>query len=51
MTLSSAGDLLAAGRPRDSLSVLDQLLAGADGNQVHYQRALVRWCHRRGADR
>ncbi|TXI54210.1 MAG: DNA polymerase III subunits gamma/tau [Mycobacterium sp.] len=29
------------GSPRDSLSVLDQLLAGADGNQVHYQRALA----------
>jgi DNA polymerase III subunit gamma/tau len=28
------------GSPRDTLSVLDQLLAGAEGNQVHYQRAL-----------
>ena len=28
------------GSPRDTLSVLDQLLAGADGNRVHYQRAL-----------
>jgi DNA polymerase-3 subunit gamma/tau len=29
------------GSPRDSLSVLDQLLAGADGNRVTYQRALA----------
>ena len=29
------------GSPRDTLSVLDQLLAGADGNRVHYQRALA----------
>ncbi len=29
------------GSPRDSLSVLDQLLAGADGNHVHYPRALA----------
>ncbi len=29
------------GSPRDTLSVLDQLLAGADGNQVAYQRALA----------
>ncbi len=29
------------GSPRDSLSVLDQLLAGAEGNQVTYQRALA----------
>lgn len=28
------------GSPRDTLSVLDQLLAGADGNRVGYQRAL-----------
>ena len=28
------------GSPRDTLSVLDQLLAGADGNRVEYQRAL-----------
>jgi DNA polymerase III subunit gamma/tau len=28
------------GSPRDSLSVLDQLLAGAEGNHVTYQRAL-----------
>jgi DNA polymerase III subunit gamma/tau len=28
------------GSPRDSLSVLDQLVAGADGNHVVYQRAL-----------
>ncbi len=28
------------GSPRDTLSVLDQLLAGAEGNRVHYQRAL-----------
>ena len=28
------------GSPRDTLSVLDQLLAGADGNRVPYQRAL-----------
>ncbi|MGV0835733.1 DNA polymerase III subunits gamma/tau [Mycolicibacterium thermoresistibile] len=28
------------GSPRDTLSVLDQLLAGADGNHVSYQRAL-----------
>jgi len=30
-----------AGSPRDTLSVLDQLLAGADGNHVAYQRALA----------
>ncbi|WP_333891284.1 DNA polymerase III subunits gamma/tau [Mycolicibacterium gadium] len=30
-----------AGSPRDTLSVLDQLLAGADGNQVSYPRALA----------
>ena len=29
------------GSPRDTLSVLDQLLAGAEGNHVHYQRALA----------
>lgn len=29
------------GSPRDTLSVLDQLLAGADGNRVLYQRALA----------
>ena len=29
------------GSPRDSLSVLDQLVAGADGNRVVYQRALA----------
>ncbi|MCV7259616.1 DNA polymerase III subunits gamma/tau [Mycobacterium shimoidei] len=29
------------GSPRDALSVLDQLLAGADGNRVSYQRALA----------
>ncbi len=29
------------GSPRDTLSVLDQLLAGADGNQVTYARALA----------
>ncbi|WP_263993397.1 DNA polymerase III subunits gamma/tau, partial [Mycolicibacterium fallax] len=29
------------GSPRDTLSVLDQLLAGADGNHVSYQRALA----------
>ncbi|MDT5016325.1 MAG: polymerase subunit gamma/tau [Mycobacterium sp.] len=29
------------GSPRDSLSVLDQLLAGAQGNQVAYPRALA----------
>ena len=29
------------GSPRDTLSVLDQLLAGADGNKVDYQRALA----------
>ena len=29
------------GSPRDTLSVLDQLLAGADDNRVHYQRALA----------
>jgi DNA polymerase-3 subunit gamma/tau len=29
------------GSPRDSLSVLDQLLAGADGNRVEYRRALA----------
>ena len=29
------------GSPRDTLSVLDQLLAGADGNRVHYPRALA----------
>src|SRR6202000_2436707 len=28
------------GSPRDALSVLDQLLAGAEGNHVTYQRAL-----------
>ncbi|MFG1931852.1 DNA polymerase III subunits gamma/tau [Mycobacterium sp. NPDC048908] len=28
------------GSPRDTLSVLDQLLAGADGNRVEYRRAL-----------
>jgi DNA polymerase-3 subunit gamma/tau len=28
------------GSPRDTLSVLDQLLAGAEGNRVTYQRAL-----------
>lgn len=28
------------GSPRDSLSVLDQLVAGAEGNRVVYQRAL-----------
>lgn len=28
------------GSPRDSLSVLDQLLAGAEGNRVGYRRAL-----------
>jgi DNA polymerase-3 subunit gamma/tau len=28
------------GSPRDSLSVLDQLLAGADSNRISYQRAL-----------
>ncbi|BBX99259.1 DNA polymerase III subunits gamma/tau [Mycobacterium lacus] len=28
------------GSPRDTLSVLDQLVAGADGNHVTYQRAL-----------
>ncbi len=28
------------GSPRDTLSVLDQLLAGAEGNRVNYQRAL-----------
>jgi DNA polymerase-3 subunit gamma/tau len=28
------------GSPRDTLSVLDQLLAGADGNRVDYQSAL-----------
>jgi len=28
------------GSPRDTLSVLDQLLAGAEGNRVDYQRAL-----------
>jgi DNA polymerase-3 subunit gamma/tau len=28
------------GSPRDTLSVLDQLLAGADGNRISYQRAL-----------
>ncbi|MBY0440663.1 MAG: DNA polymerase III subunits gamma/tau [Mycobacteriaceae bacterium] len=28
------------GSPRDTLSVLDQLLAGADGNRITYQRAL-----------
>jgi DNA polymerase-3 subunit gamma/tau len=27
--------------PRDTLSVLDQLLAGAEGNRVHYPRALA----------
>ncbi|WP_099022608.1 DNA polymerase III subunits gamma/tau [Mycolicibacterium palauense] len=30
-----------AGSPRDTLSVLDQLLAGAEGNHVGYQRALA----------
>ncbi len=30
-----------AGSPRDTLSVLDQLLAGTDGKRVHYQRALA----------
>lgn len=29
------------GSPRDTLSVLDQLLAGAEGNRVIYQRALA----------
>ncbi|OYN79490.1 DNA polymerase III subunits gamma/tau [Mycolicibacterium sphagni] len=29
------------GSPRDTLSVLDQLLAGAEGNHVAYQRALA----------
>jgi DNA polymerase-3 subunit gamma/tau len=29
------------GSPRDTLSVLDQLLAGAEGNKVDYQRALA----------
>jgi DNA polymerase III subunit gamma/tau len=29
------------GSPRDTLSVLDQLLAGAEGNRVVYQRALA----------
>jgi DNA polymerase-3 subunit gamma/tau len=29
------------GSPRDTLSVLDQLLAGAEGNQVTYPRALA----------
>jgi DNA polymerase-3 subunit gamma/tau len=29
------------GSPRDTLSVLDQLLAGANGNQVEYRRALA----------
>jgi DNA polymerase III subunit gamma/tau len=29
------------GSPRDTLSVLDQLLAGADGNHVEYARALA----------
>ncbi|MGV0743037.1 DNA polymerase III subunits gamma/tau [Mycolicibacterium sp. XJ870] len=29
------------GSPRDTLSVLDQLLAGADGNHITYQRALA----------
>ncbi len=29
------------GSPRDTLSVLDQLLAGAEGNHVSYQRALA----------
>ena len=29
------------GSPRDTLSVLDQLLAGAHDNRVHYQRALA----------
>jgi DNA polymerase III subunit gamma/tau len=28
------------GSPRDTLSVLDQLLAGAEGNRINYQRAL-----------
>jgi DNA polymerase-3 subunit gamma/tau len=30
-----------AGSPRDTLSVLDQLLAGAEDNHVRYQRALA----------
>ena len=29
------------GSPRDTLSVLDQLLAGAEDNRVHYRRALA----------
>ena len=29
------------GSPRDTLSVLDQLLAGAEGNRIVYQRALA----------
>ncbi len=29
------------GSPRDTLSVLDQLLAGAEDDRVHYQRALA----------
>lgn len=29
------------GSPRDTLSVLDQLMAGAEDNRVHYQRALA----------
>jgi DNA polymerase-3 subunit gamma/tau len=29
------------GSPRDTLSVLDQLLAGAEGNRIHYPRALA----------
>ncbi|WP_018603392.1 DNA polymerase III subunits gamma/tau [Mycobacterium sp. 155] len=29
------------GSPRDTLSVLDQLLAGAEGNRITYQRALA----------
>ncbi|MGI9163562.1 MAG: DNA polymerase III subunits gamma/tau [Mycobacterium sp.] len=29
------------GSPRDTLSVLDQLIAGAQDNRVHYQRALA----------
>ncbi len=29
------------GSPRDTLSVLDQLLAGAEGNRIAYQRALA----------
>ena len=29
------------GSPRDTLSVLDQLLAGAEGNRVEYRRALA----------